>query len=558
MRFDDRLATVLAQPVAKGMMANAQFAQLIDLVAQREDAAHVPQSLGAAMDRIAALQPLVPVRSRAAAVAGIGKKLRSARLTALLAQDDYAVAGLAMRAAHLGDDEWARLIPDLPVRARGLLRNRQDMGPMALQVLDQFALGDRALPSAAVQDVVTIAKAEAQPALPARSEIGHIVDRIEAFRKSRSTPPLAQTVLELALEDGTCAPDAALPDVIAFETDRTGAIAWVDSDAAHGLIGLSLTLVSADWIDPRTRMAFGVSRTVRGGQLTLDAPPVLAGRWRMDATPSFDIVTGQCRGHHGVLRRISAPTMAAAPSATTAPMDRQMHDSLRQIIHELRTPLNVISGFSEIIESQLFGPASFAYRTLAEDIGRDSRQLLDQVNDLDAAFRLGPGQSNEGEGASDAAALLNELTNAHRPGFEARQARLLLVPMAAAPVWSISRPALHWALDRLLSVLCRAAGQGDAISLVALADPSADDTAQLVVALPQAMAALPADALFSATHDFSTPGCDNGIPGAGFTLRMIANLLESWGGGLVRVDQHLVLTFAVAADASRELVMASA
>jgi two-component system cell cycle sensor histidine kinase PleC len=51
--------------------------------------------------------------------------------------------------------------------------------------------------------------------------------------------------------------------------------------------------------------------------------------------------------------------------------------------HELRTPLNAILGFSEIIETEAFGPVSQPrYREYAGDIHRSADHLLSLVNDL--------------------------------------------------------------------------------------------------------------------------------------------------------------------------------
>ena len=50
--------------------------------------------------------------------------------------------------------------------------------------------------------------------------------------------------------------------------------------------------------------------------------------------------------------------------------------------HELRTPLNAILGFSEVIQSQLFGPVNPKYADYAHDIHRSGEHLLELVNDV--------------------------------------------------------------------------------------------------------------------------------------------------------------------------------
>src|SRR6476646_2244587 len=56
---------------------------------------------------------------------------------------------------------------------------------------------------------------------------------------------------------------------------------------------------------------------------------------------------------------------------------------LANMSHELRTPLNAIIGFSEIMESGMFGPLGDAkYLEYCRDIGESGRYLLDVINDI--------------------------------------------------------------------------------------------------------------------------------------------------------------------------------
>jgi two-component system cell cycle sensor histidine kinase PleC len=56
---------------------------------------------------------------------------------------------------------------------------------------------------------------------------------------------------------------------------------------------------------------------------------------------------------------------------------------LANMSHELRTPLNAIIGFSEIMESAMFGPlGSEKYREYCGDIRESGQYLLDVINDI--------------------------------------------------------------------------------------------------------------------------------------------------------------------------------
>jgi two-component system cell cycle sensor histidine kinase PleC len=66
---------------------------------------------------------------------------------------------------------------------------------------------------------------------------------------------------------------------------------------------------------------------------------------------------------------------------------------LANMSHELRTPLNAILGFSEVLESELFGPMqNHAYKDYAGDIHSSGRYLLTLINDILDLSRIEAGR----------------------------------------------------------------------------------------------------------------------------------------------------------------------
>lgn len=66
---------------------------------------------------------------------------------------------------------------------------------------------------------------------------------------------------------------------------------------------------------------------------------------------------------------------------------------LANMSHELRTPLNAIIGFSEILNTELFGPAGNSqYKEYAGDIYHSGKHLLNLVNDLLDVSQIEVGQ----------------------------------------------------------------------------------------------------------------------------------------------------------------------
>lgn len=91
-----------------------------------------------------------------------------------------------------------------------------------------------------------------------------------------------------------------------------------------------------------------------------------------------------CRQSEHELRKAVAAAKAANEAKTLF---------LGNMSHELRTPLNAIIGFSEVIQSELFGPAGNAkYAEYAKDINQSGIHLLRLINDLLDVSRIEAGR----------------------------------------------------------------------------------------------------------------------------------------------------------------------
>ena len=80
--------------------------------------------------------------------------------------------------------------------------------------------------------------------------------------------------------------------------------------------------------------------------------------------------------------------------------------------HELRTPLNAIIGFSDVVQSQLFGPLGDPrYREYVGDINRSGHHLLRLVNDILDLSKLEAGAMEMSNDLVDLHALLPDCVN---------------------------------------------------------------------------------------------------------------------------------------------------
>src|ERR1044072_4209709 len=125
MRFDDRIETVLALPADRPDRLEAQWRQLVDLVAQPS----AEEGSGAAWHAYARLRLIRarvdPALRRQSALSLAGRAIDPG-LIAFFAEDRPTIAAPLMASAQLAPAEWFSVLPRLGPAARALLRHRDD------------------------------------------------------------------------------------------------------------------------------------------------------------------------------------------------------------------------------------------------------------------------------------------------------------------------------------------------------------------------------------------------------------------------------------------------
>lgn len=162
MHFDDRLATVLRLPTTGEALARIQYRQLVDILSRLPANAR-SWAVAAGFAQLRELDKVIPAADRARLVGQPLQPLSNPRLIARLAEAEPQVATAAVRAAKLPEDAWLTLIPALPVRARGILRHRRDLGSAVDALLEQLGVQDRALPPAEALDLGDLLEADLPP-----------------------------------------------------------------------------------------------------------------------------------------------------------------------------------------------------------------------------------------------------------------------------------------------------------------------------------------------------------------------------------------------------------
>jgi hypothetical protein len=536
LRFDDRLETALRQADDHAHGAAAKWQQLVDILAQNPKDFD-PQFFADGLFQVRQLLPLVAVLVRERCVRSLTGRIFSAPLVLLLSGDVPTVCAAVINGARLDDAEWADIIPQLPIRARGFLRNRRDNGPLTRRALQAWSSADFILPAhpQSRPDVVTSS---------AIVKIRDIVERIERLRLEREStdaihlPPSSEEFAE---------PWQDINE-IRFETDENGTISWVEGAPPGAIVGVDIAEPAFDdgpGPDAYGSAAFRQRMPLENARMRLCGAPVIAGDWRINAAPFFDSISGRFNGYRGIFRR---PTIAE--SALIRPETGDSADNIQQLVHELRTPLGAIIGFSEIIEQQLFGPVTEDYRVLAQNILNDAQRLLAGFDDLSIAAKVESGSFIAEPGVTDCDWLSVRLVDRLHALSEVLGVTLNLVQAHPVRSFAIDNELAERLFSRLLSAVIIGCEANEVLDGRFRTEPGRNATNRFVLTLPRKLLEMDEAELFG----FGPGTLDdaNGAPllGLGFSLRLVRSLAQNVGGDLRFYNEALILSLP-AADGSQ-------
>jgi len=529
MRFDDMIATVLAQPSDRPDRLAATWRQLVDLLAQRRPGAGESE-VARAYAQLRETRGSVRAAVRAQAASALAGRRVDPDLVAFFAEDNASVAAPLIGATRLEPAAWIALLPRLGPAARALLRHRDDLPIEVRQALSAFGSSDFVLEKKA---------AAADEAAGSESQISELVARIEAYRKHRDFEPSPAQPRPLA--------ESAPADGFRWETGTDGILVWIEGAPRGSLVGQSIAWIAGPGqhgVDGQAAGGFEKRAPFRDARFSVAGEGAAAGDWRLSGIPFFDPLSGTFLGYRGTARRPRPDEVArSAPEPQSGVFGSQFPaDSLRQLIHELRTPLNAIIGFAEMIEGQYMGPAAAPYRGRAASIMEQARGLLGAVDDLDTAARIETSRFERDESTVDAVALLYRLHASYQRVAAERGSHIELQIGEGLPLAQVEAGAAERMFGRILAGTIGLAAEGETIRAV-LAAVSRDGCDMLCLAVdrPRAIAGLDESALLD--PGYSPDGDWPGAPalGLGFALRLVRNLAEAVGGSLRIEESRLAL-----------------
>jgi len=535
MRFDDTIATVLAQPADRPDRWAAQWRQLVDLLAQRRAEAD-PIDVERAYDFLRRHRARVEPTARADAARALAGLPIDPELLVCFAEDSPAIAAPLIAGARLDTEAWLEAMPRLGPTARALLRHRTDLPGQVCHALSAFGAADLVLEGALADSGAASPEAEAGAGLQhSESQIRELVERIEAYRRHK------EDVLHRA-------PPEALPaEGFRWETGTDGVLRWIEGAPREALVGQSIAVIGGagqHGVDGQAAGAFEKKSPFRDARFRVAGEGPAGGDWRISGVPFFDPGRGSFLGYRGTARRPRLDEVAQGGGDVAAGLfgTHLPADSLRQLIHELRTPLNAIIGFAELIEGQYMGPAAATYRGRASEIMEQARGLLSAVDDLDTAARIETRRLQLEESAVDAAALLGRLHESYERVAGQRGARLTLSLAPDLPPAAVEPGAVERMFARLLAATIGMVGEGETIATAMESALRANrPMLRLSVDRPEAIEGLGERALLD--PGYSPEGDWPAAPalGLGFALRLVRNLAEAAGGALLIGDERISL-----------------
>jgi len=546
VRFDDKLATVLARPLADAGSRAAAWRQIIDILAQDHDGAIERRQREAAFALLRRIRPDVPQDVRAETVLAIAASRRlSPGVIAFVAEEPPAVCAPLIASAQLNETEWLELLPALSPASRALLRHRRDLSAAVRVALDSFGPSDfiigtdagitfqdstdtdrekEAIPSASLAADAQNPESDG-PEGDGEAQIRELLQRIAAYRDrteaSHAEAARSRTAMT-RIED------------FRFETGPDGVIRWIEGAPRGPLVGVSIAAAAEQYghgVDGHAAGAYRRRASFRDARLTVLGDGEVSGEWRISAVPFFDRHHGRFTGYRGTARRPRADESATHLRANPGLYGSGLApDSLRQLVHELRTPLNAIVGFAEMIEHQMLGPAGLEYRDRAGDIAEQGRRLLAAVDDLDIAARLESRRLREASSAVDAAMLIERLHHDYEAAARPRGVKLAFRVAKALPPVDADPVSVERMFSRLLAATIGLAESGETIFATLRAEGR---DVHLSVSRPRLLDARDEQALLDPGYSPDGDWPDAPALGLGFALRLIRNLAIAARGNLV-------------------------
>lgn len=220
-----------------------------------------------------------------------------------------------------------------------------------------------------------------------------------------------------------------------------------------------------------------------------------------------------------------ARNLAAREAAERA--NRVKSEFLANMSHELRTPLNAIIGFSEVIQSRIFGSDDVRYTDYAKDINDAGRHLLSLINDILDLSKAEAGKVQLHPEDLSVSQLLEESVQMVRGRATEGNIRLR-IPSGTDVRMTVDRIRIKQVLINLLSNAIKFTEPGGSVS-VAVTERLAGGVA---ITVTDTGVGIPSEMLSKVLEPFEQvdTAFTRKVEGTGLGLSLVKKLMEMHGG----------------------------
>jgi PAS domain S-box-containing protein len=204
---------------------------------------------------------------------------------------------------------------------------------------------------------------------------------------------------------------------------------------------------------------------------------------------------------------------------------------LAQVGHELRTPLNAVLGFSDVLQSEVFGSlGSGKYRDYAKHIHQSGTQLLGVINNILEFTKYGTGALSLTEGRVDVMDVLEAVVRQAGSIAESAGVALTTAGDSDLPDIAADRSKLHEILAHLLSNAVKFTPQHGSVLLSA----ARLETGDIAVRIKDTGIGIAEEDMPKLLEPFGQADCDlnRRYDGLGLGIPLAANLAKLHGATL--------------------------